>query len=242
MSIETPFTKDNLNTYLSELAKEYKKRSGGMVAEIVLIGGASVLVNYGFRDMTYDIDAAYRAPSVMKEAINAVEDKFNLQTGWLNNDFEKTSSYTEKLYEVSEYYRTFSNVLQVRTVKAEYLVAMKLVSGRQYKKDLSDIIGILREQQHIGKPLDYEMIDRAVIRMYGSWDRVSDFSKEFLMKALETCNLEQLYKTIFDEENEVRDAVIEFDEKYPKKLNSDNINDIIASAKAKKKRGDKGER
>lgn len=242
MSIEIPFTKENLNTYLSELAKEYKKRSGGMDAEIVLIGGASVLINYGFRDMTYDIDATYRAPSVMKEAINAVEDKFNLQTGWLNNDFEKTSSYTDKLYEVSEYYRTLSNVLQVRTVKAEYLVAMKLVSGRQYKKDLSDIIGILREQRHIGKPLDYEMIDRAVIRMYGSWDRVSDFSKEFLMKALETSNLEQLYKTIFDEENEARDAVVEFDEKYPKKLNGDNINDIIAAAKAKKKRGDKGER
>ena len=119
---------------------------------------------------------------------------------------------------------------------------MKLVSGRQYKKDLSDIIGILREQQHIGKPLDYEMIVHAVIRMYGSWDRVSDFSKEFLMKALETSNLEQLYKTIFDEENEAHDAVVEFDKKYPKKLNGDNVNDIIAAAKAKKKRNDKGER
>ena len=117
---------------------------------------------------------------------------------------------------------------------------MKLVSGRQYKKDLSDIIGILREQQHIGKPLDYKMIDRAVIRMYGSWDRVSDFSKEFLMKALETSDLEQLYKTIFDEESEAYDAVVKFDEKYPKKLNSDNINDIIAAAKAKKRRDNRG--
>ena len=97
MSIEIPFTKENLNTYLSELAKEYKKRSGGMDAEIVLIGGASVLINYGFRDMTYDIDATYRAPSVMKEAINAVEDKFNLQTGWLNNDFEKTTDSKKRL-------------------------------------------------------------------------------------------------------------------------------------------------
>ena len=66
MSIETPFTKDNLNTYLSELAKEYKKRSGGMVAEIVLIGGASVLVNYGFRDMTYGT-GEYFAKNIIKE-------------------------------------------------------------------------------------------------------------------------------------------------------------------------------
>ena len=242
MSIETPFTKENLNTYLSELAKEYKKRSGGMDAEIVLIGGASVLVNYGFRDMTYDIDATYRAPSVMKEAINAVEDKYNLQTGWLNNDFEKTSSYTEKLYEVSEYYRTFSNVLQVRTVKAEYLVAMKLVSGRQYKKDLSDIIGILREQQHIGKPLDYEMIDRAVIKMYGSWDKISDFSKEFLKRVLESNDLESLYQSLIDEEKEAHDVIVEFDKKYPKKLNEDNISDVIAAAKAKKKRNGRDEK
>ena len=50
------FTKDNIDTYLKELAKEYRKLVGKNVpAEIILIGGASVLVNYGFRDMTTDI-------------------------------------------------------------------------------------------------------------------------------------------------------------------------------------------
>ena len=28
-----------------------------MPAEIILIGGASILINYGFREMTYDMDA-----------------------------------------------------------------------------------------------------------------------------------------------------------------------------------------
>ena len=234
MSIETPFTKENLNTYLSELAKEYKKRSGGMDAEIVLIGGASVLVNYGFRDMTYDIDATYRAPSVMKEAINAVEDKYNLQTGWLNNDFEKTSSYTEKLYEVSEYYRTFSNVLQVRTVKAEYLVAMKLVSGRQYKKDLSDIIGILYEQQKQSKPVTLEMIDRAVLELYNSWDSVDAYAKAVLEKALASDDLASLFEAQMAEETQAKDAVLEIDKKYPDLITADNINDIIEQARKKK--------
>ena len=45
---------------------------------------------------------------------------------------------------------------------------MKLVSGRQYKKDLSDIAGIVYEQQMAGKPLTYEMIDVAVRNLYGS--------------------------------------------------------------------------
>lgn len=52
------FTKDNLDIYLKELAKEYKKLNGKLMpAEIVLVGGAAVLANYGFRKMTTDIDA-----------------------------------------------------------------------------------------------------------------------------------------------------------------------------------------
>ena len=63
------FTKDNIDTYLKELAKEYRKLVGkNMPAEIILIGGASVLVNYGFRDMTTDIDALIQAASSMKDA------------------------------------------------------------------------------------------------------------------------------------------------------------------------------
>lgn len=45
------FTKDNIDLYLKELAKEYRKQVGkGMPAELILIGGASVLINYGFRN------------------------------------------------------------------------------------------------------------------------------------------------------------------------------------------------
>ncbi len=40
------FTKENLDTVLKELAKEFKKRNGKAVpAEIILIGGAAVLVS-----------------------------------------------------------------------------------------------------------------------------------------------------------------------------------------------------
>jgi len=65
------FTKDNLDTYLKELAKEYRRLNGtAMPAEIILIGGAAILANYGFRDMTCDVDAVIHASSSMKEAIN----------------------------------------------------------------------------------------------------------------------------------------------------------------------------
>ena len=53
MSADFVFTKENLDACLSKLAKEFRKINGTkMPAEIILIGGASVLVNYGFREMT----------------------------------------------------------------------------------------------------------------------------------------------------------------------------------------------
>ena len=132
MSANEPFTKDNLDLYLKELAKVFRRLNGKeMPAEIILIGGASVLANYGFRDMTYDVDAVIMASSVMKEAINQVGDIFHLPNGWLNTDFDRTSSFSPKLVEFSKYYKRFSNVLTVRTISAEYLIAMKLMSGRK---------------------------------------------------------------------------------------------------------------
>lgn len=63
------FSRENLDTYLKELAKEFRKLNGKtMPAEIILIGGASILANYGFREMTYDIDAVVSASSAMKDA------------------------------------------------------------------------------------------------------------------------------------------------------------------------------
>ena len=40
MSSDTPITKENLDSYLKAVAKQYRKLSGGrMPAEIILIGG-----------------------------------------------------------------------------------------------------------------------------------------------------------------------------------------------------------
>ena len=44
MSADKPITKENLDNYLKELAKEFRKKNGDRIpAEIILIGGASIL-------------------------------------------------------------------------------------------------------------------------------------------------------------------------------------------------------
>ena len=239
MSIDVYFTKDNLEYYLKELAKEYKKRGHGAPAEMILVGGASVIINYSFRPSSYDIDAAFDSPSVMREAINAVGDKFSLPNGWVNDDFRRTSSYTPKIIQYSEYYKTFSGVLQIRTIKAEYLVAMKLVSGRQYKKDLSDVAGILYEQQTSGAPLTFDMIDRAMCNLYGGWGEVSDYVRDLLDKILSCDDFLALFDSLQEEEDAARDALTEINENYPDAIDADNVDEIIAAALKKKKKKDK---
>ncbi|MCM1245278.1 MAG: DUF6036 family nucleotidyltransferase [Roseburia sp.] len=236
MSIDRAFTKDNLENYLKELGKEFRKRNGTkMTAEIILVGGAAILANYGFREMTYDIDAVITASSTMKEAINAVGDKFQLPNRWLNADFQNTNSYTPKLRQYSKHYRIYSNVLHIRTVRAEYLVAMKLVSGRSYKKDLSDVVGILYEQKKEGQPLDYEKIDRAVQELYGNWNDISEYAKQFLETALASENLPELFEEQMKEEETSQQILLRAERKTEQKITEDSAEDIIRKALEKRK-------
>jgi len=236
MSFELNFTKNNLDFYLKELSKAFRKLNGKKFpAEIILIGGASILVNYGFRDTTNDIDAIIYASSVMKEAINIIGDRFQLPNGWLNTDFTRTKSYSEKLTQVSVYYKTYSNILTIRTIAAEYLIAMKLVSGRQYKNDLSDIAGILWEHQKSGNPINYEMIDKAVVELYGGWDEVSEKIKIILSEVFKSGDFVKLYKDTRESEIESKKVLIEFENKYPDALkNGDDVNSFLENIQLKK--------
>ncbi len=231
------FTKANLDDYLRELGKEYRRLNGkkGMPAEIILIGGAAIIANYGFRDTTTDVDAVIHAVSSMKDAINRVGDKYKLPNGWLNADFMKTGSYSPKLEEFSVRYREFSNVLEVRTIAAEYLIAMKLRSGRKYKNDLSDIIGILYEHEKRGNPLMLEDIDKAVSNLYGGWETIPADSILFIKDTMKKSNLEKAYQAVRNEEKRSKDLLIQFEADYPGITNTENADTILDTLKRKKK-------
>ena len=234
MSVEKPFTKENLDNCLKELAKEFRKMNGNRVpAEIILIGGASILINYGFREMTYDMDAIIHSSGVMKDAINIVGDRLGLPVGWLNTDFVKTDSYTPRLIEYSKYYKTFSNILQIRTVSAEYLVAMKLMAGRQYKNDLSDIVGVLMEQDERGDALTLERIKKAIVDLYDSYENIPQNSRTFIESIYEREDLSEFYEQCRSMELENKEVLLDFQDDYPGVLNGDNLADILQAAREK---------
>jgi len=222
------FTKENLDRYLNELSKEYKKLGGKkMPVEIILIGGAVIVENYGFREMTTDIDAVFPNVTILKEAINRVGDRYGLSNGWINADFVKTDSYSPQLSQYSVQYRTFNHILNVRMITAEYLIAMKLRAGRKYKNDLSDIVGILSEQEKAGMPIDFEMIDTAVNRLYGGWNGFSEETIAFIKNVLEEKNYQGIYDQIRESEKESREMLLDFQENYPGIINEKNIEKIM---------------
>ena len=229
MSSDNLITKENMDTYLKAIAKQYRKLvKKAMPAEITLVGGASILINYGFRDSTYDIDAVIHAASAMKDAINYVTDTMNLPNGWLNEDFKNTKSYTPRLLTYSKPYRQFSNSVTIRTITGEYLVAMKLMAFRQYKHDISDIVGILREHAHADDPLTYERIDTAVVNLYDGWEKLPAGAKDILHDILSHEDLDALYESYAAGESTAKNALITFEEQYPDVLQEDNLDDILS--------------
>ena len=237
MLSDKPFTKENLDRYLKELAKEFRKKNGKTIpAEIILICGASVIINYGFREMTYDMDAIINASSAMKDAISVVGDKYDLPNGWINDDFKKTESFSPKIIQYARYYKTFSNILTVRTITGEYLVAMKLKSGRRYKFDRSDVIGVLLEQEKEGDALTLERIRKATAELYGSYEALSEEIRVFIEGVIKDGDYGKLYSLTRKYEAENRENLLEYQEEKPDAINKSNVNEIIEALRRRKNR------
>lgn len=220
--------KDMVDMYLKELAKEFKRITGRKTsAEIIIVGGGSVLLNYDFRMNSVDVDAFNTYESAIKDAAKLVAHKYNLSQQWLNDDFKKTPSYSPRLRQYSSYYKTFSNVLEIRTISREYLVAMKMVSGRKYKNDLSDILGILYYHYKNNDEITYQQIEKAVENLYGNFDRIKCDVVEFVKTAIENKTFVDGYNLQKEAEQNIKENLIQFEEKYENVLSENNIDDII---------------
>ncbi len=226
------FTKDNIDNLLFQLAKEYKKiNRKNTPAEIVIIGGAAIVSKYGFRASTTDIDSLIFASSSMKDAINTVGDKNGLPTGWINEEFRKTSSYSEKIRQYSKHYKMFANILEARMLPSEYDVAMKLASLRLYKYDMSDAVGIIKSEN-----IAREQIEKAVVDFYGGFENLShpDEAKKLLDSIFAAHNLDELYDSTRTSESDNRVILKDIDDNYPKLLNEGNLASVLEAAKRKK--------
>lgn len=231
MYVKEAFNREDINYYFHLLSKEIKKEFGRSIRlELIIVGGASILLNYNFRNSTTDVDAYISTGSSIKDAVCRVADKCNISRNWINSDFVKTSSYSDKLTEISKHYKTYNQVLEVRTVQSEYLIAMKIETLRVYKHDKSDILGILQACKNDGNKITIENILRAYEKLYNK--ELAGEKLEFL-KTLFEGNIR--YEEISYEESINKNLLIAFDGKYENVLREDNLEKVLEKLKNKKK-------
>jgi 5'-deoxynucleotidase YfbR-like HD superfamily hydrolase len=108
---------------------------------------------------------------------------------------------------------------------------MKLMSGRKYKNDLSDIIGILLEHKGIGDPISAERIDKAVHDLFGDWSSIPKNSVDFIDLVIDNDDHEALYKEFRNTEDSNREILSEFISKYPAVVSDDNVDEILVKAR-----------
>lgn len=232
-------TKENLNKILQELGKEYKKMGGKYSpAEIDIVGGAAIIIQHSFRNKSYDIDAVISGSSAVKDAANKIGDKYGLQNGWLNSDFVSTKSYSPKIRQYSVYYKTFANVLEVRILPPEYLVAMKARSMRSYKRDMSDIVGMLSENEQREKQYTLGDIMQAYKNLYDEEPQKQVW--EYITKVYNTKNKEQILSNIRKQEQENDEILTSFDQRYPNQLTEENLDTVLKNERTRMNRKSAG--
>ena len=177
-------SKEQLDSIFKDIAKELKKKikNKALSYELIIVGGASILLNYSFRETTVDIDCLDIQDALMNEIINNVGEKYQLPNDWINTDFIKTNSYTPKLIQYSSYYKSYANgSLVIRTIKDEYLIAMKMMAARKYKHDYSDIFGIIKEDPS----LSFDKVMKAVENLYGDSSKIPSEMVAFVKSLFE---------------------------------------------------------
>ena len=113
---------------------------------------------------------------------------------------------------------------------------MKLMSGRQYKHDLSDIAGILWEHQRNGVPISKESIDKALAILYGDGAALPPISQKTIDEAFTDGDYEGAYKKIRENEAQARDILLDFDKTNPGELKGESIDEVLRRARQKRQK------
>lgn len=233
MPSEKKIQRGNIIDLIRRFAKEYRRELGKVPGEIIIVGGASIMMNYKFRDATQDIDAIMRTVSGISDVIARFAEENDLPTDWINSDFIKTSSYSSKLYAVSKHFCFLNNdTLEIRTVTGVHLIAMKARAHREYRNDVSDIIGIMIEERMAGTKIDYSDISEAYQYLYG--ENIDPELKQILSAIAEkdVDELEKEYRERKELETQVNSKMVTYIENGVE-INAENADTVIARIKEK---------
>lgn len=141
-------------TRLGELAS-----AEGLVIKLGLVGGAVMVLEYGARQMTHDVDAiilsAEHSQRVL-ELARVVANEYGWDTHWLNNDVE---IFVDKL--VDAYPVFMKPGIEVYAAQTVQMLALKLAAGRG-PTDFADAAVLLRRMMDAKNDITQDEIWRRI--------------------------------------------------------------------------------
>jgi hypothetical protein len=117
-------SKEDILKYLQELSVEIGKE--GLKGEILVFGGAAMVLAFNARPSTKDVDAVFQPKRKIYELSKKIAERNQLPEDWLNDSvkgFIRSDLFNYKLF------IRFDN-LSVYIPEPEYLLAMKSISMR----------------------------------------------------------------------------------------------------------------
>jgi len=139
----TTLSKKQILRYLEELSAELEKQN--LKGEILLFGGAAMVLAFNARTSTKDVDAIFRPKKEIYAISEKIARKHHLPAGWLNDSvkgFITSDSFKQNLF-------IRHKNLAVYTPEPQYLLAMKCMSMRigLESSDIDDIKTLVKHLQ-----------------------------------------------------------------------------------------------
>ena len=136
----TTLSKKQILQYLEELSAAMERQN--LKGEILLFGGAAMVLAFNARPSTRDVDAIFRPKKEIYAISKEIAGKHHLAEGWLNDSvkgFIMSDSFKQNLF-------IRYNNLSVYTPEPQYLLAMKCISMRigVESSDIDDIKTLLK--------------------------------------------------------------------------------------------------
>jgi Nucleotidyltransferase of unknown function (DUF6036) len=128
----------DIERYLQLLGQELQARN--TTGDILLLGGAVMLLEVGNRATTQDIDASFEGAnaSLIRQAIKIVAQQEGLAQDWLN-DGAKGFLYSQPPTILWKHYPG----LKVYIPSLDYILAMKIVASRP--RDIEDVRALIQK-------------------------------------------------------------------------------------------------
>jgi Nucleotidyltransferase of unknown function (DUF6036) len=145
--------KEDIEKYLRMLGEELQKQQ--ITGELLLVGGAVMLLEVGNREVTKDIDAYFdqKYATVIRDAVTIIAKREGLPSGWLNDAVKGFFSTQPPNRRWAEY-----PGLRVYIPTLDYLLVMKLIAGRP--QDIGDAKALIRKLQIANAQAVFDLIVR----------------------------------------------------------------------------------